>query len=73
MSNVIYKEVRAGSTSAWQQAAEDHAAQGTSFVVRPFRKELHWPFLEELRERFQLQVSFNALQRAAYFDAPRPD
>ncbi len=72
MSNIIYKEVRAGRTSAWQQNAEDHAANGTSFVVRPFQKQLHWPFLEELRARFQLEVTFNALERSAYFDAPRP-
>jgi len=69
MSNVIYKEVRGGANSAWQQKAEEHAANGTSFVVRPFNKQLHWPFLDELRERFQLVVRFNALERAAYFDA----
>ena len=51
--------------------AEEHAANGTSFVVRPFNKQMHWPFLEELRERFQLVATFNALERAAYFDAPR--
>ena len=68
MSNVIYKEVRGGSSSAWQQKAEEHAANGTSFVMRPFNKQLHWPFLDELCERFELVVTFNALQRAAYFD-----
>jgi hypothetical protein len=72
MSNVIYKVVSAGRTTAWQEAAEEHAANGTSFVVRPFNKNLHWPFLEDLRERFQLVVTFNALERAAYFDAPSP-
>jgi hypothetical protein len=70
MSNVIYKEVRAARSVAWQQKAEEHAANGVSFVVRPFNKELHWPFLEELRERFQLVARFNALERAAYFDSP---
>ena len=70
MSNTIYKEVRGGATSAWQQKAEEFAANGTSFVVRPFNKQVHWPFLSELRERFQLVVTFNALERAAFFDAP---
>ena len=56
--------------SAWQQKAEEHAANGTSFVVRPFNKQLHWAYLDELRERFQLAVRFNALERAAYFDDP---
>jgi len=70
MSNVIYKEVRGGANSAWQQKAEEHAANGISFVMRPFDKKLHWPFLDELRQRFQLVVTFNALARAAYFDAP---
>jgi len=70
MSNVIYKEVRGGATSAWQQKAEEHAANGISFVVRPFNKQVHWAYLDELRERFQLGVRFNALERAAYFDAP---
>ena len=69
MSNVIYKEVRGRAGAAWQQKAEEHAAKGTSFVVRPFSKNLHWPFLDELRERFELVVTFNALQKAAYFDA----
>lgn len=69
MSNVIYKEVRGRAGAAWQQKAEEHAANGTSFVVRPFSKQLHWPFLDDLRERFGLVVTFNALQKAAYFDA----
>jgi len=68
MSNVNYKEVRAVRSAAWQQKAEEHAGNGTSFVVRPFSKELHWPFLKELCDRFQLVPSFNALERAAYFD-----
>ena len=70
MTNIIYKEVRGSANSAWQQKAEEHAANGTSFVVRPFNKQLHWEFLDDLRERFQLAVRFNALERAAYFDAP---
>ncbi len=70
-SNVIYKEVRATASTSWQQHAEEHAANGTSFVVRPFNKQMHWPFLEELRERFQLVATFNALERAAYFDVRR--
>lgn len=71
MSNVIYKEVRGRAGIAWQQKAEEHAANGISFVVRPFSKQLHWPFLEQLQERFALVVTFNALQKAAYFD-PQP-
>lgn len=70
MSNVIYKEVRGTAKAAWQQKAEEHATNGVSFVVRPFNKQLHWPYLEELRERYQLVVRFSALERAAYFDAP---
>jgi hypothetical protein len=69
MTNVIYKEVRAGKNTAWQQYAEEYANNGTSFVVRPFSKQLHWPFLEELRERFQLVVTFDALTRSAFFDS----
>ena len=69
MTNVIYKEVRAGKSTAWQQNAEEHANHGTSFVVRPFSKELHWPFLQDLRERFQLVVTFDALTRSAFFDS----
>ncbi len=69
MTNVIYKEVRAGAHTAWQEKAEEHAGNGVSFVVRPFSKDLHWPFLNDLRERFQLAVRFNALERAAYFDS----
>ena len=72
MSNIIYKEVRATASTSWQQHAEEYAANGTSFVVRPFNKQMHWPFLEELRERFQLVATFNALERAAYFDVPPP-
>jgi hypothetical protein len=68
-SNIIYKEVRGGASSAWQQKAEEHAANGISFVMRPFSKERHWPFLDQLRERFALVVTFKALERAAYFDA----
>jgi hypothetical protein len=71
MSNVIYKEVRAVRSVAWQQKAEEHAANGTSFVVRPFSKELHWPFLKDLCDRFNLVPRFSALDRAAYFDAAR--
>jgi len=71
MSNINYKEVRAGVSVAWQQKAEEHAFNGTSFVVRPFHKQRHWPFLEELRDRFHLEVTFNALERAAYFNVPR--
>jgi hypothetical protein len=72
MSNRIYKEVRGGSTIAWQQRAEEHAVNGRSFVVRNFNRQLHWPFLEGLRDRFELAVRFNALEQAAYFDVPAP-
>ena len=71
-SNVIYKEVRGSASAPWQQKAEEHALNGTSFVLRPFNKAQHWPFLDELRQRFNLEVRFNALERAAYFDAPPP-
>lgn len=71
MRNAIYKEVRAGSSSAWMEKAAQHAENGASFVIRPFNKEAHWPFLSDLCERFQLVPTFNALQRAAYFD-PQP-
>ncbi len=69
MSNIIYKEVRGFASSLWRRQAEDFAANGTSFVVRPFNKELHWEFLQDLSERFQLTVRFVALERAAYFDS----
>lgn len=72
MSNVNYKEVRAVRGAAWQQKAEEHAVNRTSFVVRPFNKELHWPFLESLRERFRLVATFSALERSAYFDPGPP-
>ncbi len=72
MTNVIYKEVRGSSTCPWKQRAEEHAANGTSFVVRPFNKGIHWPFLDAPRERCKLVVRFDALQQAAYFDAPAP-
>ena len=67
MSNVIYKVVRAGAP-AWQKRAEEHAATRVPFVVRPFNKGRHWPFLEELSERFELVVKFSALEQAAYFE-----
>lgn len=67
MSNVNYKEVKAGG-AAWQQKAEEHASNGTSFSVRSFNKQMHWPFLEELCQRFDLVSTFNARERTAYFD-----
>jgi hypothetical protein len=68
MSNVNYKEVKAGGHN-WQQKAEEHAASGTSFSVRPFNKQMHWPFLEGLCKQFDLVGTFDARARAAYFDA----
>jgi hypothetical protein len=73
MSNHIYKEVRAGMTVVWQQKAEEHALNGKNFVVRNFNRQHHWAFLEQLRDRFQLAVTFNALERAAYFNTPTTD
>jgi hypothetical protein len=69
MRNAIYKEIRAGGGTAWREKAEQHAENGASFVIRPFNKEAHWTFLSELCDRFDLVPTFNALERAAYFDA----
>ncbi len=69
MSNVNYKEVT--STGAWQKKAEEHATNGRSFSVRPFNKQEHWPFLEELCQRYDFVSSFDARERTAYF-TPRP-
>lgn len=65
MSNVHYKEVKL--SGAWQKKAEDHAVNGRNFSVRPFNKQLHWPFLEELCQRYDLTSTFDARERAAFF------
>ena len=67
MSNVHYREVKL--TGAWQKKVEEHATNGRSFSVRPFNKQLHWPFLEELCQRYDLVTSFDARERTAYFRA----
>ena len=67
MSNVHYKEVRAGSPS-WQKRAEEHAENGNNFAVRAFQKQLHWAFLEDLCVRYQLVPRFDARERSAYFE-----
>ncbi|HMJ91798.1 MAG TPA: hypothetical protein VK530_18385 [Candidatus Acidoferrum sp.] len=67
-TNVIHKSV--ALKGDWQRKVEEHAMNGISFVVRPFRKDDHWPFLEELCERFNLSCRFVAFERSAYFDAP---
>jgi hypothetical protein len=69
MSNVHYKEVRAGGPS-WQQRVEEHAASGRNFSVRPFNKALHWVFLEDICQRYGIIPRFDARERTAYFDAP---
>ena len=68
MSNVNYREVKAGGPG-WQQKVEEHAFNGKSFSVRPFNKQSHWPFLEDLCKRFDLVGTFDARERTAYFDA----
>ena len=65
MSNVHYREVKLHG--AWPKKAEEHAASGRSFSVRPFNKKMHWPFLEELCQRFDLVSTFDARERTAYF------
>ena len=71
MSNVNYREVRAGS-QAWEKRVEEHATNRISFSVRPFNKELHWAFLEEVCRRHELVPRFDARERTAYFD-PRQE
>ena len=67
MSNVHYREVRAGGPS-WQRKVEEHAAEGKHFSVRPFQKQLHWAFLEDVCHRYGLVPRFDARERTAYFD-----
>ena len=69
MSHVHFKEVKL--QGAWQKKVEDHAANGRNFSVRPFNKQLHWTFLEELCQRYDLVSTFDARERTAYF-TPRP-
>lgn len=64
-SNVIPKWVT--PTRDWQRTVELHAMNGVCFLVRPFNKADHWPFLEELCERFDLEARFDACSRTAYF------
>ena len=68
MSNIIYKCVSGTRMSQWQKMSEEHAANGVSFVVRPFQKQLHWPVLEELCQRYDLVARFSAIEKSAYFD-----
>jgi hypothetical protein len=68
VTNVIHKTVLLKGD--WQRKVEEHARNGISFVVRPFRKNEHWPELEELCERFDLQPRFVAVDQSAYFDLP---
>ena len=70
MSNVHYRELKLHP--GWEKRAEDHAANGKSFAVRPFNKQLHWAFLEDLCQRYGFVSSFDARQRTAYF-TPRGD
>ena len=69
MSHVQYKEVTL--KGAWQKKVEDHAQNARNFSVRPFNKQLHWPFLEDLCLRYDLTSTFDARERTAYF-RPRP-
>ena len=66
MNNIHYRQVRVGSP-VWQRKVEEHAANGISFSVRPFNKQIHWPFLEAVCERFDLVGTFDARERTAYF------
>jgi hypothetical protein len=68
MSNVYYKELRAGGPS-WQKKVEEYAANGKNFSVRPFNKQLHWPFLEDVCQRYRLLPRFDARAQTAYFDS----
>ena len=70
MSNVHYREVQAGGPG-WQKRVEAHAAEGCPFSVRPFQKQLHWTFLEDVCQRYGLVPRFDARERAAYF-VPSP-
>jgi hypothetical protein len=65
MSNVYFREVKL--QGAWQKKAEEHAANGKSFSVRPFNKQTHWLFLEELCHRYDLVSTFDARERTAFF------
>jgi hypothetical protein len=67
MSNVHYKEIRTGGPS-WQKKVEEHAANRANFCVRPFNKQLHWAFLEEICKQYSLAPRFDARERAAYFE-----
>lgn len=66
MSNVHYKEVRTGGQS-WKKKVEEHAVNGINFSVRPFNKSLHWTFLEDVCQRYELVPRFDARERAVYF------
>lgn len=67
MSNVYYKELPTGGPS-WQRKVEEQAASGKNFSVRPFNKQLHWAFLEDLCQRYGLVPRFDARAQTAYFD-----
>lgn len=65
MSNVYFREVN--PHGPWQKKAEEHAANGRSFSVRPFSKQAHWTFLEDLCQRYDLVSTFDARERTAFF------
>jgi len=66
VSNVFFREVKLHG--AWQKKAEEHAASGRSFSVRPFNKETHWTFLKDLCARYNLVSSFDARDKKAFFE-----
>jgi hypothetical protein len=68
MSNVNYKCVSGSRMGQWQKLAEEHAANGVSFMVRPFNKQVHWAFLQEVCQRYDLVARFNAVDKSAFFD-----
>jgi hypothetical protein len=67
MSNVHYKEVRLSGPS-WKKRVEAFAADGAHFSVRPFQKQLHWEFLEDVCRRYGMVPRFDARDRTVYFD-----
>ena len=67
MSNVHYREVHTKGP-AWKKKVESHAWEGTHFSVRPFQKQLHWEFLQDVWTRYGMVPHFDARSQTAYFD-----
>ena len=68
MSNVIYKTVNGSRNGQWKQVAEEHASNGVAFLIRPFHKEHHWEFLQDLCKRYDFEPKFRAVDRSASFE-----